>query len=68
MYWSIYLNFFLFAGDPIYDLIPIYLDVFRGDSRLLKQLLESYKLPLLRRKLQPLSGDDKFARLSYHTM
>ncbi|XP_044474735.1 F-box protein At1g78280 isoform X1 [Mangifera indica] len=58
----------LSIGDPIYDLIPIHLDVFRGDSRLLKQLLEGYKLPLLRRKLQPLSGDDKFARLSYHTM
>ncbi|KAJ0085453.1 hypothetical protein Patl1_08561 [Pistacia atlantica] len=61
-------EFYPFAGDPIYDLIPIYIDVFRGDSCLFKQFLESYKLPLLRRMPQPESGDDKFARLSYHTM
>jgi len=36
------------AGDPICDLIPIYLDVFRGDADLLKKLLENYGLPLIR--------------------
>ncbi|CAN8233943.1 unnamed protein product [Cochlearia groenlandica] len=40
----------LTIGDPIYDLIPIYLDVFRGDAGLLKKLLESYGLPLIRSK------------------
>ncbi|PON69898.1 F-box domain containing protein [Parasponia andersonii] len=57
-------------GDPVYDLIPIYLDVFRGDPRLFKQLLESYKLPLVRSLYQDKSAEvgDKFGRLSYHAM
>ncbi|KAG7587480.1 F-box-like domain superfamily [Arabidopsis thaliana x Arabidopsis arenosa] len=38
----------LSIGDPICDLIPIYLDVFRGDADLFKKLLESYGLPLIR--------------------
>jgi hypothetical protein len=38
----------LTIGDPICDLIPIYLDVFRGDADLLKKLLENYGLPLIR--------------------
>ncbi|XP_020257462.1 F-box protein At1g78280 isoform X2 [Asparagus officinalis] len=38
----------LTIGDPLYDLIPIHLDIFRGDVYLLKQFLESYKLPLTR--------------------
>ncbi|XP_062101378.1 lysine-specific demethylase JMJ21-like [Humulus lupulus] len=60
----------LSIGDPIYDLIPIYLDVCRGDPRLLKQLLESYKLPLVKSLYQPKSaeGGDKYGRLSYHAM
>ncbi|OMP01257.1 hypothetical protein COLO4_12026 [Corchorus olitorius] len=60
----------LSIGDPIYDVIPIYLDVFRGDSCLLKRFLESYKLPLMRKTSEHglMTGDDKFARLSYHTM
>lgn len=43
------------AGDPIYDLIPIYLDVFRGDADLFKKLLESYGLPLIRSN-SPVNG------------
>lgn len=62
------LNIVCFAGDPIYDLIPTYLDVFRGNSSLLKQFLERYKLPLVRGKPKEESGGDKFARLSYHAM
>ncbi|XP_068312545.1 lysine-specific demethylase JMJ21-like [Pyrus communis] len=60
----------LSIGDPIYDIIPIYLDVFRGDARLLKQLLESYKLPLVSAESQKKSvkGGDKFGQLSYHAM
>ncbi|KAK8966681.1 F-box protein [Platanthera guangdongensis] len=37
----------LSVGDPLYDLIPIYLDVFRGETCLLNKLLKSYKLPLI---------------------
>ncbi|EXB75365.1 F-box protein [Morus notabilis] len=60
----------LSMGDPIYDLIPIYLDVFRGDPFLFKRFLESYKLPLVRSLYQHKSveGDDKFGRLSYYAM
>lgn len=42
----------LSIGDPIYDLIPIYLDVFRRDTELFKKLLESYGLPLIRSKYE----------------
>ncbi|KAK3025931.1 hypothetical protein RJ639_040847 [Escallonia herrerae] len=35
----------LSIGDPISDLIPLHLDIFRGDPRLLKRFLENYKLP-----------------------
>ncbi|XP_057974918.1 lysine-specific demethylase JMJ21 isoform X2 [Malania oleifera] len=57
-------------GDPLFDLIPIHLDVFRGDIHLLRQLLESYKLPLVRTISQHTSmeGDNKSGRLSYHAM
>lgn len=60
----------LHIGDPIWDLIPIHLDVFRGDPLLLKQFLASYKLPLLRERSQheSVKSDDKFKRLSYHAM
>lgn len=56
-------------GDPLFDLIPIYLDVFRGDSYLLKQFLESYKLPFASNISRDEStGDQKFGRLSYVAM
>ncbi|XP_039049937.1 F-box protein At1g78280-like isoform X2 [Hibiscus syriacus] len=61
----------LCVGDSIYDLIPLHLDVFRGNSTLLKQFLKSYKLPLMIKKPKQGSmdgGDDKFGRLSYHAM
>lgn len=68
----------LFIGDPIYELIAVYIDVFRGDSVLLKHFLASYKLPLHTRlecKEQPdlVAGDlqaesKKLERLSYHAM
>lgn len=63
-------SFISFAGDPIFDIIPIYLDIFRGDTRLLKRLLESYKLPLVSGESQNKSvkGGDEFGRLSYHAM
>ncbi|KAL3514198.1 hypothetical protein ACH5RR_026915 [Cinchona calisaya] len=52
----------LSLGHPICDLIPVYLDVFRGDSRLLKQFLESYKLPVVGRKS---AENNRFRRASY---
>ncbi|KAL3733117.1 hypothetical protein ACJRO7_022611 [Eucalyptus globulus] len=59
----------LSIGDPLYDLIPIHLDVFRGDSYLLKQLLQNYKIPLPGGQLQHQSlGDVKYQRLSYRAM
>ncbi|KAM0976760.1 hypothetical protein PS2_019360 [Malus domestica] len=60
----------LSIGDPIFDIIPIYLDIFRGDTHLLKRLLESYKVPLVSGESQNKSvkGGDKFGRLSYHAM
>ncbi|KAL4280497.1 hypothetical protein GQ457_03G033490 [Hibiscus cannabinus] len=61
----------LSVGDSIYDLVPLHLDVFRGNSTLLKQFLKSYKLPLTRKKTKQGSmrvSDDKFGRLSYHAM
>lgn len=48
----------LTIGDPIYDLIPIYLDVFRGDNDLFKKLIESYRLPLIRSR-SPENGTTK---------
>ncbi|KAI4307418.1 hypothetical protein L6164_030610 [Bauhinia variegata] len=59
----------LSIGDPIFDLIPIFLDVFRGDSHLLWRFLESYKLPFASKlSTQESAEDDKFGRLSYRAM
>ncbi|CAH9085706.1 unnamed protein product [Cuscuta epithymum] len=61
----------LSIGDPLLDIIPIHLDVFRGNPRLLIHFLESYKLPLSPR--QEISkgladNNSRCARLSYHAM
>ncbi|PKA49531.1 F-box protein [Apostasia shenzhenica] len=65
----------LSIGDPLLDLIPIYLDVFRGEKILLRKLLESYKLPLGTKSSVgngPSSGlpenYNKFNRLSYRAI
>ncbi|XP_042023312.1 F-box protein At1g78280-like isoform X1 [Salvia splendens] len=59
----------LSAGEPILDLIPVYLDIFRGDPRLLKQFLNSYKLPFVRQKtLSEGVESNRFSRLSYRAM
>ncbi|GAB2224257.1 hypothetical protein Droror1_Dr00005009 [Drosera rotundifolia] len=59
----------LTTGDPLLDLIPIHMDVFRGDVSLLKQLLSSYKLPFFKKEHeQKQATDSKFQRLSYHAM
>lgn len=55
----------LTLGHPICDVIPIHLDVFRGDSRLLQQFLESYKLPLVSRKSVK---NTRYGRPSYLAM
>ncbi|XP_078440783.1 putative glycosyltransferase [Wolffia australiana] len=59
----------LLIGDPLLDLIPIHIDVFRTDATLLKRFLDSYKFPL-RQNLRS-DGDanqKKFERASYRAM
>ncbi|TYH31063.1 hypothetical protein ES288_A01G143900v1 [Gossypium darwinii] len=60
----------LSIGDPLYDVIPIHLDVFRGNSSLLKKFLQSYKLPLMQKtpENRSITANDKFGRLSYQAM
>ncbi|CAL1390313.1 unnamed protein product [Linum trigynum] len=55
------------CGERILDIIPIYLDIFRGDSSLLKVLLDHYKLPL-QMKRSSVTIEEKFGRLSYRAM
>ncbi|KAK4489957.1 hypothetical protein RD792_000611 [Penstemon davidsonii] len=59
----------LSIADPILDLIPIYLDIFRGEPVLLKQFLDSYKLPFMRKEsLKQSVKDNRFGRFSYRAM
>ncbi|KAK6940180.1 F-box domain [Dillenia turbinata] len=60
----------LSIGDPLFDLIPIHLDVFRGDSHLLKRFLKSYKLPFLGgiSQRQIANRECKLERLSFRAM
>lgn len=67
-------HFICCPGDPLYDLIPIYLDVFRGDEVLFKHLLRSYRLPLSKASIHGAhsckvpENEAKFKRLSYRAM
>ncbi|KAL8487909.1 hypothetical protein ACS0TY_024268 [Phlomoides rotata] len=58
----------LSVGEPILDLIPVYLDIFRGDSHLLKQFLDSYKLPFVRKESLMVGLDNRCNQLSYRAM
>ncbi|KAG0480341.1 hypothetical protein HPP92_011199 [Vanilla planifolia] len=60
----------LSIGDPLADLIPIHLDVFRGETRLLNRLLESYKLPSLQtlQRMTEKKMQKNFAKPSYKAM
>ncbi|OEL37244.1 F-box protein [Dichanthelium oligosanthes] len=62
----------LSVGDPLCDIIPLHLDVFRGDTDLLREFLRSYQLPLLRGKsntdIYKSVQNSKFSRASYRTM
>ncbi|OQU92485.1 hypothetical protein SORBI_3001G350900 [Sorghum bicolor] len=62
----------LSIGDPICDIIPLHLDIFRGDTDLLKEFLRSYKLPLLRggsiTDVYNSVRNSKFSRASYRAM
>ncbi|XP_023763630.1 lysine-specific demethylase JMJ21 [Lactuca sativa] len=53
-------------GDPILDLIPIHLDIFRGDLQLLNLLLENYGLPFGKRNSW--DNGSVVRRISYLTM
>uniref|UniRef100_A0A0E0KEJ4 JmjC domain-containing protein n=1 Tax=Oryza punctata TaxID=4537 RepID=A0A0E0KEJ4_ORYPU len=62
----------LSIGDPLCDLIPLHLDVFRGDIDLLRQFLRSYQLPFLRaesnKDIYKSIQNSKFSRASYRAM
>ncbi|CAA6664381.1 unnamed protein product [Spirodela intermedia] len=58
----------LFIGDPICDLIPIHIDVFRTDSCLFKRFLESYRFPIGRKPSDGTMSQTKFERASYRAM
>ncbi|XP_004237935.2 lysine-specific demethylase JMJ21 [Solanum lycopersicum] len=58
----------LSVGDPIADLIPIHLDIFRGDPHLLKQFLDSYQLPFIKTEVNASAKINGFQRLSYRAM
>lgn len=62
-------------GDPLYELVAIYLDVFRGNTDLLKCFLATYRLPLSTNCSQFLtpakgwdSGHEHSFDLSYRAM
>lgn len=61
-------NQLFFSGDPIVDLIPIHLDIFRGDPHLLKQFLDSYQLPFIKTGVNASAKSNGFQRLSYRAM
>ncbi|KAF3320802.1 F-box protein [Carex littledalei] len=63
----------LSIGDPLLDIIPMYLDVLRGDTPLLKKFLESYALPFskIKDRYAPTNGrleESKLNRVSYRAM
>ncbi|PUZ40838.1 hypothetical protein GQ55_9G454900 [Panicum hallii var. hallii] len=62
----------LSIGDPLCDIIPLHLDVFRGDTDLLREFLRSYQLPLLRGEsntdIYKSVKNSKFSRASYRAM
>lgn len=62
----------LSIGDPLFDLIPLHLDVFRGDIDLLREYLGSYQLPFLRGKsndnIYKSVQNSKFSKASYRAM
>ena len=63
---------FVLTGDPLCDLIPMHLDVFRGDVDLLREYLRSYQLPFLRGKsnkdIYNSVQNSKFSKVSYRAM
>ncbi|KAL6878419.1 hypothetical protein ACP4OV_012589 [Aristida adscensionis] len=62
----------LSIGDPLCDIIPLHLDVFRGDIDLLREFLQSYQLPFMRGEsntdLYKSVQSSKFSRASYRAM
>jgi len=61
----------LSIGDPICDIIPLYLDILRGDSTLLEHLLATYGLPLSRNLSNKREHEEtwnKYQKLSYRAM
>jgi hypothetical protein len=60
------------TGDPLCDIIPLHLDVFRGDNDLLREFLQSYQIPFLRGEsntdMYKCLQNSKFSRASYRAM
>jgi hypothetical protein len=60
------------SGEPLCDIIPLHLDVFRGDTDLLREFLRSYQLPLLKGEsnadIYKTVQNSKFSRASYRAM
>ncbi|KAK6938138.1 F-box domain [Dillenia turbinata] len=67
---SLQFSFILWIRDPLFDLTLIHLEVFRGDSHLLKRFLKSYKLSFLGgiSQCQIEDRDCKLERLSYRAI
>jgi hypothetical protein len=63
---------YVLTGDPLFDLIPLHLDVFRGDIDLLREYLRSYQLPFLRgisnADISKSVQNSKFSKASYRAM
>ena len=69
------INFLFIVGDPLYEMVPIFLDVFRGDVRFMNQFLASYNLPLTSKSNelsttlgQPANPETAVNKLSYRAM
>jgi hypothetical protein len=66
------LTLFVLTGDPLCDIIPLHLDVFRGDNDLLREFLRSYQIPFLRGEsntdMYKSLQNSKFSRASYRAM
>jgi hypothetical protein len=66
------LTLFVLTGDPLCDIIPLHLDVFRGDNDLLREFLRSYQIPFLRGEsntdMYKSLQNSKFSGASYRAM
>ncbi|KAH7295900.1 hypothetical protein KP509_27G069900 [Ceratopteris richardii] len=55
-------------GDPVYDLVSVYLDVFRGNSDIMKHFLKSYYRTFSLKYPEQLRHSKYILKLSYRAM